>query len=326
MSRATITLGCHNLTGGSSFMRSQRLVRCALDLGITRFDVAPSYGMGTAEKMLSRALGHARHDQRIEITTKFGIEPTRFGAIKSLLREPYRFAKDAFGKPKIPSEMHMANQNVRIFDHANHKTFPSTIQESFHRSLRDLRVDYISAFLSHEDLSFDLDASFKDFAEDLTVSKKLIGKVGCSGALECVLRHLGTLGGLGQVAQISVISASEVGNFPDRRFFNISRLANFIASFAASPENKITLDHLSDASESNFLTDRCSQLSSAIVLCQTNLPGSTIIVNASSADRLYSLISNSIRPSMQKWSEDFSQNFEFKKICRAVLNESVFPR
>jgi aryl-alcohol dehydrogenase-like predicted oxidoreductase len=42
--------------------RAVRAIRRALDLGITLFDTAPSYGQGRAETILGRALGDRRHE------------------------------------------------------------------------------------------------------------------------------------------------------------------------------------------------------------------------------------------------------------------------
>src|SRR5215470_12404263 len=91
-----LSFGCHNLTGGSSLRKSVRLIHCAMDHGITRFDVAPSYGMGTAEAVVGMAI--RKRSLRVEITTKFGIEPRRLGHFLAWGRTPYRYLRRVIGK------------------------------------------------------------------------------------------------------------------------------------------------------------------------------------------------------------------------------------
>lgn len=50
---------------------AQRAIRLALDLGITFFDTAASYGAGQSERLLGRALSGRRQD--VVIATKFGV-------------------------------------------------------------------------------------------------------------------------------------------------------------------------------------------------------------------------------------------------------------
>src|SRR5262245_32083549 len=64
-----IGLGCGRLIGGTSFRTSARLVEAALELGIRHFDVAPSYGLGTAEDVLGAVPGGVRD---VTVTTKIG--------------------------------------------------------------------------------------------------------------------------------------------------------------------------------------------------------------------------------------------------------------
>lgn len=70
----------------------ERLIRHALEEGINFFDTAPLYGTpeedGTAETILGRALGNARHE--VVISTKFGrtssrVNPGRFTAAEARL-------------------------------------------------------------------------------------------------------------------------------------------------------------------------------------------------------------------------------------------------
>jgi aryl-alcohol dehydrogenase-like predicted oxidoreductase len=66
-----IGLGCNNFAGRIDFEATKRVVHVALDLGITLFDNADTYGeRGGAEEYLGRILGPRRKD--IVLATKFG--------------------------------------------------------------------------------------------------------------------------------------------------------------------------------------------------------------------------------------------------------------
>jgi aryl-alcohol dehydrogenase-like predicted oxidoreductase len=68
---SAIGLGCNNFAGRIDFDATRRVVHRALDLGITLFDNADTYGeRGGAEEYLGRILGPRRKD--IVLATKFG--------------------------------------------------------------------------------------------------------------------------------------------------------------------------------------------------------------------------------------------------------------
>ncbi|TAL02776.1 MAG: aldo/keto reductase [Rhodospirillaceae bacterium] len=69
---SAIGLGCNNFGGTIDASHSEKIIRKALDLGITLFDTAPVYGgNGGSEVILGAALGNRRKDA--VIVTKFGI-------------------------------------------------------------------------------------------------------------------------------------------------------------------------------------------------------------------------------------------------------------
>jgi aryl-alcohol dehydrogenase-like predicted oxidoreductase len=71
---SAVGLGCNNFGGRSDIAATRAVVHKALDLGITFFDNADTYGgasgTGVAEEYLGRALGARRHE--IVLATKFG--------------------------------------------------------------------------------------------------------------------------------------------------------------------------------------------------------------------------------------------------------------
>jgi aryl-alcohol dehydrogenase-like predicted oxidoreductase len=65
-------LGCNQLGGTCDYAASRAVVEKALDLGVTVFDTADTYGdRGTSEEFLGRILGARRKD--IVLATKFGM-------------------------------------------------------------------------------------------------------------------------------------------------------------------------------------------------------------------------------------------------------------
>ena len=65
-------LGCNQFSGRIDFAATQEVVHKALDLGVTLFDTADTYGnRGGSEQFLGRILGPRRKD--IELATKFGM-------------------------------------------------------------------------------------------------------------------------------------------------------------------------------------------------------------------------------------------------------------
>ena len=77
-----IGLGCGRLVGRSTLIQSARIVETALDLGIRYFDVAPSYGMGTAEEVLGHVTGDSKE---VVIATKVGIPRPHYSARNNFL-------------------------------------------------------------------------------------------------------------------------------------------------------------------------------------------------------------------------------------------------
>ena len=68
-----VGLGCNNFGGRVDREGTRRVVAAALDVGITFFDTAESYGGGDSERFLGDALGERRSEA--VVATKFGWAP-----------------------------------------------------------------------------------------------------------------------------------------------------------------------------------------------------------------------------------------------------------
>ena len=84
-----LILGTARVAGGADERAAIDLIRSALDAGITAIDTAPSYGMGTAEAAVGKAV---QGYERVAVTTKLGSVPPSFAWLRTLLRRVKRAA------------------------------------------------------------------------------------------------------------------------------------------------------------------------------------------------------------------------------------------
>jgi aryl-alcohol dehydrogenase-like predicted oxidoreductase len=138
---SAIGFGCASLGSRISAADGRRAIDCALDLGVTWFDVAPPYSDGHAEALLGRAF-RGRRD-KVVICTKFGIPPPRVPLVTNLVRPLARQAVAAF-----PGLRHAAAKGRPIVARA--PIDPAAIEDSVTRSLRRLGTDTIDVLAIHE--------------------------------------------------------------------------------------------------------------------------------------------------------------------------------
>jgi Aldo/keto reductase family len=295
----SLSLGCHNLTGGSSYLRSARLVHCALELGIHRFDVAPSYGFGTAEATLARALGKRRLDPAVEITTKYGIPRPHFGRVAAWVREPYRafrgLRRDAF----VTAPATQPTLALAATGRGSH-IYVGTARAAIEASLKAMGVERIATFLSHERLNAELAERFSgDMAELLR--EGLVGKVGCSGELPNVTYMLAKGNGVARVAQVSILHHHVVGGASEVRLFNLGAVARRIAQ-TVSGAGTLTSTLRDALSGQNALDPVGRALAGVLAAARLRVPEAILIVNASSAERLAAVVDASMKPSLALWA------------------------
>lgn len=76
-----VGLGCNNFGGRSDLDTTRRVIHAALDLGITLFDTADTYGnRGGSETLMGQVLGERRKD--IVLATKFGMAMDEAGRLR----------------------------------------------------------------------------------------------------------------------------------------------------------------------------------------------------------------------------------------------------
>lgn len=83
--------GLSSIAGSGNYTYQHRLVKTAIDAGITHFDVAPFYGSGDAEKILGDILRDC--PENITVSTKFGLLPAKVpGRLRAIARPLLRRA------------------------------------------------------------------------------------------------------------------------------------------------------------------------------------------------------------------------------------------
>ena len=173
-----IGLGCGRLVGRSTLIQSARIVETALELGIRYFDVAPSYGMGTAEEVIGHVTGDSKD---VIIATKVGIPRPCYSARNNLLRSAYKSFLDYVPSFKIFARRSYVNIRKKIQDRnrCGHDFSEKTISNSLGESLKRLKRDSVDVLLAHEpcssDLTHETELLFKKLLKNKTISAFGVG-------------------------------------------------------------------------------------------------------------------------------------------------------
>lgn len=176
-----LAFGCASVMGRISKKQSIRVLHQALDVGVTHFDVARSYGYGEAESCVGEVLRSCR--EKVVITTKFGILPSRSS---STLKKLKPFLQSAI--KILPSSRLIFNKGVKI---AN--TMPISGQFAVHmakasleKSLIELKTDYIDILFLHDCTKDDLTEEHIDFLKGQITAGK-IRTYGVATSIEAVV-------------------------------------------------------------------------------------------------------------------------------------------
>ena len=147
-----IGLGCGRLVGRSSQRDSAKVVEAALDLGIRYFDVAPSYGLGTAEEVLGAVIGNA---SEVVIATKVGVPRPVYSERVNVAR---KLARSVLGRlPALKGLARRAVGNLQSSEDRPRYDFSNSgIRASLEVSLKKLRRGSADVLLAHEPHPLDL--------------------------------------------------------------------------------------------------------------------------------------------------------------------------
>ncbi len=160
---SNIGLGCGRLVGRVSLRRSAKIVEAALELGIRHFDVAPSYGMGTAEEVLGAVLESVSD---VTITTKVGIPRPAYARGRALARH---LAKPLLDHQRTLKSLARGVSRATASDVQRQPFAYSSeaIRMSLEESLAKLRRERVDVLLLHEPLPSDLNPETQRYLEFL---------------------------------------------------------------------------------------------------------------------------------------------------------------
>jgi aryl-alcohol dehydrogenase-like predicted oxidoreductase len=164
---AQLGFGCALLADRSD---SLRLLACAIDAGVTHFDVAPSYGFGRAEDILGEFIVKRR--AAVTVTTKVGLaRPAAPGAL-ALARSAVRPILAA-----APGLRRRLGGGVYRMSVRRAQFGLDQVRRSLAESLERLRTDRVDVLLLHELTPEDITDELRRFAEDVVRS----GQAGSCG-------------------------------------------------------------------------------------------------------------------------------------------------
>lgn len=179
----TLGFGCASLYALPSAQHRRTMLEAAYELGIRHFDVAPTYGLGIAEKELADFLHH-RPD--VTVATKFGLRPSILGRIAGATQHPVRQGLSRL--PAIQARMRGAarRQDPGVLDrilYTERDYSVAAARRSLLDSLRVLRRDHIDHFLIHEPAGYPI--THLEVVEYLEQCRRdgLIGSWGPAGDL-----------------------------------------------------------------------------------------------------------------------------------------------
>jgi diketogulonate reductase-like aldo/keto reductase len=241
---AKIGFGTANLMGRINLRQSLRLMDTAFDAGIRHFDTAPLYGLGAAEGMVGEFAANKRAE--ITIATKFGIRPPnptpRMVFAKAAARMAVKVAPSLRTKLRRRAEAMTTRGSFT----------PEECRASLHRSLLQLRTDYIDLFLMHEVLPDQISIELLQTLED--VAK--VGRIRAFGVATSarVAAALADTMAIGRVAQFpSSVFSPMVSRIPNHlvKITHSALGADFLALYKGLSADKGKLNKWSTALDLN---------------------------------------------------------------------------
>ena len=171
-----IGLGCNNFGGRIDLDASRLVIDKALDLGITLFDTADTYGdRGGSEEILGKVLGPRRKD--IVLATKFGMPMDDAGALKGASRRYIVQAAEA-------SLRRLKTDWIDLYQ--LHRPDPETPIEETLRALDDLVRAGKVCFIGCSNLS----AQQLEEAQSVAALQRLSSFVSCQDEYSLLVRGI----------------------------------------------------------------------------------------------------------------------------------------
>lgn len=165
---SSIGLGCGQIVGRLTLGESRRMIETALKLGITHFDTAPSYGMGTSEEALGEVLAGIP-----EVTVASKVGPARgvYSARANLARKVLKPVLDRIGSLKRAARRAYApgaaGGSVVAPIRPRYDFSRDRVLRALDESLRLLRRPRLDIYLAHEPHADDLGSGLQDVFREL---------------------------------------------------------------------------------------------------------------------------------------------------------------
>lgn len=141
-----LIFGCGRIKGGSEEKHYRALLDKAFELGIRRFDVAPSYGLGMAEDVLGAAIASSGLKDEISVITKYGIpRPVSPGLLIKI-----RAMAKAVALVIPGARQAMLSQLSKVTSQRGYILTADGLYRSLDESIRRLRTDKFESLLLHE--------------------------------------------------------------------------------------------------------------------------------------------------------------------------------
>ncbi|MBS1183076.1 MAG: hypothetical protein H6Q99_2956 [Proteobacteria bacterium] len=173
-------MGCASLGSRISPAHGRRMLETAFDLGITWYDVAPSYGAGRAEDILAPFVAAHRHE--IFLCSKAGLLPPRHNGLM-------RLAYDV-GRPVVAVARGLSRR-FRAIKATRNRRVPLTaelIETSISRSLARLGTDHLDVFALHDPDPADLERDEVIAALERIVLSGRARHISIAGSLEAATK------------------------------------------------------------------------------------------------------------------------------------------
>lgn len=177
---SALGMGCASLGSRISPARGRRALEAAFDLGVTWYDVAPSYGAGRAEDILAPFV--AAHRREIVLCSKVGLVPPRHNGLM-------RLAYDV-GRPVVAMARGLS-RHFRAVRATRNRPVPLTaalIETSLAASLSRLGTDHLDVFALHEPDPADLDRDEVIAALERAVASGRVRHVSVAGSLQAAAK------------------------------------------------------------------------------------------------------------------------------------------
>lgn len=175
-------MGCASLGSRISAKAGLRALHEAHEAGVTWFDVAPAYGAGEAETILSEFLKGRR--DAVSVATKVGLSVPRRAAA---MRMAYALGRPVIG---VLKGLRTAFRSVQATRNVHLPLTPDLIETSLDASLRRLGVERVALFALHDPSPDDVAREDVLRALDRARRSGKAAMIGVAGGAEACARAL----------------------------------------------------------------------------------------------------------------------------------------